>query len=502
MKRIGLLISMFIISFSCDDFLEQDNLEQLTEESFWQTSEDARDGLIAAYAALQAYDGSKWTFFEHMYIAVTWKSDDVLKGSTNYGKSIANFTNGTDDATFTSFWRSNYAGVAYANQVIENVPAIASMSAVEKNAVVAEARFLRGLYYFHLVIAFENIPLITSVPQSPEDFFVEQATPSAVWAQIEEDFIAARDGMPDGQGEDDLGRATSHTATAYLGKLYLFQERFTEAIAQFDAVIGGPYSLLPNYADNFNGVGENGSESVFEIQWSGDRSNGNDERQPFNFEVTPEALGGWELYYPSEWLFTEMQADLTPTGGFSKRVYASIFFDDPLSEMSARGAGVNKFYDKVRDNLSHPYYFKKYADDFDLSVYNGININLMRYADVLLMQAEAMNENGQTTEALALVNQVRIRSNAAPLGTMTQSALRDQIRHHERPIELAMEYTIRWFDLYRWSQSSLFPEPISQTLTAHTKPFVKNFVDGKHDIFPIPLSEINVNANLQQNHGY
>ncbi|MBC6400052.1 MAG: RagB/SusD family nutrient uptake outer membrane protein [Ekhidna sp.] len=502
MRKISLILLVMFISIGCDNFLEQENLSQLTEESFWQNADDARKAIVATYAALQSYNGSKWTFFEHMYIGVTWKSDDILNSSTNYGKSIADFTNGTDDVTFTSFWRSNYAGIAYANQVIENVPGISAMSDSEKTEIIAEAQFLRALYYFHLVVAFENVPLITTVPESPDDFAVEQASPGEVWAQIENDFIAARAGLPDDHGDNDIGRATKNSAIAYLGKVYLFQEKFTEAIAQFNSVIGASYSLLDKYEDNFNGKGENGVESVFEIQWSGDRKNDNDERHPFNYEVTPSALGGWELFYPSDWLMSLMKVDTQATGGFSDRVYASVFFDDPLSVMSQRGAKVNKTYNEVRDELDRSSYFKKYSDDFDLTFYNGININLMRYADILLMQAEALNENGQTDAALSLVNQVRSRSKAVPLATMNQSELRKQIRHHERPVELSMEYTIRWFDLWRWAKSKSAPEPISQTLKNHNKPFADNFRDGVHNIFPIPLSEINVNAKLEQNPGY
>ena len=502
-KYISILIVMFVFLGCSDEYLKQENVQDLTEESFWQNGDDARKALVAAYSALQAYNGSKWTFFEQMYIAVTWKADDILNAPTDYGKSIADFTHGTDDATFTSFWRSNYAGISYANQIIENVPNIpeTAMSASEKAAVIAEAKFLRGLYYFQLVVAFENIPLITEQP-TVDNLFAGQSTPAEVWAQIEADFKEAQGALPGSLEGADVGRATSHTATAYLGKTYLFQEKFADAISEFNKVItGGAYDLLPNYADNFNGQGENGAEAVFEIQWSGDRANGNDERHPFNFEVTPGALGGWELFYPSDWLFTEMQNDLTETDGFSDRVYASIFFDDPLSEMSDRYSGTTKTYDEVRDDLGHPIYFKKYSDDFDLSFYNGININMMRYADVLLMQAEALNENGQTAEALDLVNEVRQRSNAATLAGFSQDELRTQIRHHERPVELSMEYTIRWFDLYRWSKGANV-EPISQTLSDHGKPFAQNFVDGKHDIFPIPLSEINVNENIVQNPGY
>lgn len=504
MKKLLILCGIMFAFAACNDHLDQTNVEELTEVSFWQNEDDARKGVVAAYSALQSFDGSKWTFFEQMYIAVTWKADDVLNGPNDYGKSIADFTNGTDDATFTSFWKSNYAGIYYANQVIENVPNIPSteMSDEDKAAIIAEAKFLRGLYHFHLVVAFENIPMIASTPKSPEDFFVSQTTPEAVWAQIEEDFIAAKGALPSTWSGNDLGRATRQTATAYLGKLYLFQEKFSEAIPEFNAVItSGTYELLPNYADNFNGKGENSVESVFEIQWSGDQSNGNDERHPFNFEVTPTALGGWELFYPSDWLFTEMQNDLTDTAEFSDRVYASIFFDDPMSEMSDRYEGVNRSYADVKDDVSHPIYFKKYAEDFDLSFYNGINIHLMRYADVLLMQAEALNEDNQTGLALDLVNEVRARSNAAALVGLSQAELRTQIRHHERPVELAMEYTIRWFDLYRWSKGAN-PEAISTTLTNHLKPFASNFVDGKHDVFPIPLSDTNINENLVQNPGY
>lgn len=503
MKRYISIIVATLMLYGCNNFLQPENVQDLTESSFWQNAEDARKAMVAAYAPLQSFDGSKWTFFEQMYIAVTWKADDILNAPTDYGKSIADFTNGTDDASVASFWTSNYTGIAYANQIIEKVPGVASMSDAEKKAYVAEAKFLRALYHFHLVVAFENIPLITTVPKSTDDFYVSQVAPAAVWAQIEQDLKDAIAGMPNKQDGEDLGRAGKYTATAYLGKAYLFQEKWSEASAQFgDVIANGGYDLLANYADNFNGAGENGSESVFEIQWSGNRANGNDERHPFNFEVTPGALGGWELYYPSDWLLEEMKTDQTSDGNFSDRVYSSVFFDDPNSKMEDVYTGVNTSYADIKDQLGHPNYFKKYTGQFDLSYYNGINIHLMRYADVLLMQAEALNEQGQTTAAIDLVNEVRRRSNADDLGAMDKDQLRQQIRHHERPVELSMEYTIRWFDLYRWAKGSVAPEPISATLSAHDKPFESNYVDGKHDTFPIPLSEINKNENLVQNTPY
>lgn len=507
MKKYIVILLTTLISFGCDDFLSPNKEEGQSEGSFWQNSKHANQAMIAAYSALQAHDGSKWTFFEQMYIAATWKSDGILNAPTHYGQTIANFTNGADEPTFSAFWKSNYTGIAYANQVIENVPEIVDIEDAEKTELVAEAKFLRAVYHFNLLVAFENIPLITSTQKSTDEFLVSQVAPSVVWEQIEQDLEDAKAGLPATRSAENLGRATSWTASAYLGKAYLFQEKFGDAVTEFTNVVdNGPYDLLASYADNFNGAGENGVESVFEIQWSADRANGNDERHPMNFEVTPGALGGWELFYPSDWLLSEMMLDQTATAEYSDRVYASVFFDDPNSEMLDVYSGVSTPYADVEDDLGHPKYFKKYTGEFDKTYYNGINIHMMRFADVLLMQAEAMNEASaaNTDAAIAVVNRVRTRSSAAEIapGSMTQTELRQQIRHHERPVEMAMEYTIRLFDLYRWANGSAAPEPISATMAAHAKPFADNFEDGKHDIFPIPLEEMNKNKELNQNDGY
>lgn len=513
MKKIIVAIFAICISFSCkQEFLEPENVESLTESSFWQSSEHARQAMTAAYSALQAHNGSKWTFFEEMYIALTWRSDAILNAPTHYGASLADFTNGTDESSVASFWKSNYTGIAYANQIIENIPEMATevLSDEEKTELIAEAKFLRALYHFQLQVGFKNIPMIINTPKTPDDFFVTQTDEASVWSQIEQDLMDAKAGLPANRSDNDLGRATSWTASAYLGKIYLFQEKFPQAVTELTSVVdNGPYDLLPNYEDNFNGVGENGVESVFEIQWSANPENDRDETNPINYEVAPSALGGWELFYPSDWLMTEMMLDQTATAEYSDRVYGSVFFNDANSEMGHIRTGEMVPYADVAASLSHPKFFKKYSAVFDIPKtgrYSGINMHLMRFADVLLMQAEAMNEaNAANTDAaIAIVNRVRARSNASDIapGSMTQAQLRQQIRHHERPVELSMEYTIRWFDLYRWANGTTAPEPISGIMAAHNKPSASNFVDGKHDFFAIPLEEINKNSNLNQHDVY
>ena len=506
MKNIKyIIIAVLLVGFvnSCsDDFIEVQNKEVLTESSFWQTEDHAMQALTAAYAAMQSSSGSKWAFFEEMYTSMAYRADDVENNTAeSYGRALASFTNTTEESGPYNIWQASYAGIGRANQLLQQVPNMESLSDDTKKVLVAEAKFLRAYYYFWLVTGFENVPLVTSFSGELENLFPSQAPQADVWAQIETDLSEAEGDLLASHPSEWKGRATSGAAKSLLGKVYLFQEKWGQAESKLAEVTGMGYSLLPNYADNFNGNSENGNESVFEIQFSGDRSNGNDERQVFNFQVSPYAFGGWELFYPSEWLVEEMKTDVDGGGNISDRVYESIFFDDPNSEMYSMSDETEVAYGDVSGSLNHPKYFKKYSDNADESFYNGTNLSVIRYADVLLMYAEALNENNNTSLAIDQVNIVRARGGAVALGVLTKEELRAQIRHHERPVELAMEFGIRWFDLYRWQRGSTATESIKTTLENHNKPFAENFQD-KHIVFPIPLQEININTNLNPNPGW
>lgn len=490
------------ISSCSDDFIEVANKETLTDSSFWQTEDHALQALTATYGALHGADGSKWTFFEEIYVAMAYRADDQINNTAEtYGRNLASFSNTTEDSGPNNIWKTSYAGISRANQILEKVPNIEALSQETKDVIVAEAKFLRAYYYFWLVTGFENVPLVTTFEVELQNLFPEQSESSVIWSQIEKDLTEAEANLLTEHAAEWKGRATKGAAKALLGKVYLFQEKWPQAEVKFAEVVAMDYALLDNYADNFNGNSENGPESIFEVQFSGDRSNGNDERQVFNFEISPYAFGGWELFFPSKWLVDEMKTDVDANGDPSERVYESIFFDDPKSDMYSMEATAKIPYSDVAENLNNPNYFKKYSFNTDEEFYNGTNITLIRFADVLLMYAEALNENGKTPEAIIEVNKVRERGNAVPLTTMTQTELRNQIRHHERPVELAMEFGIRWFDLYRWQRGSTATESIKSTLEAHNKPFSENFQD-KHIVFPIPLQEININDKLQQNPGW
>lgn len=506
LKKIAAVVLFSGLFLSCSkNYLDIADKQNITEQSFWQTRQNALEGITATYAALQGYDGSKWTFFEEIYTTLTYRSDDIENNTVeSYGKSIASFTDGTDVSGVWNLWTTCYVGIGRANQVLEKVPSIEAMTEQERKEIVGEARFLRAYFYFVLINGFENVPLVLATEKDINKLKVPQASPDEVWTQIENDLLEAEAALPSSYDDSQIGRATQGAAKAMLGKVYLFREKWQAAETKFKE-LDGKYSLLNNYEDNFTGLRENSSESVFEIQFSGDRTL-SDEMHPFNYEVRPYAIDGWELFYPSNWLVAEMKKDTTASGAYSSRVYNSIFFDDPQSKIWDLNVPANEVsYSSLAGTLNHPHYFKKYAYPYDRSgSYTGVNISLIRYADVLLMLAEALNENGKTDDAIGRINEVRARSGTKAIenGSLTQAECRELLRNHERPVELSMEFGIRWFDLIRWAKGATAPISIKSVLTIHNKPAAANFIDNKHIRYAIPALERAVNPNLIQNNGY
>jgi len=509
-SKFSVILFFIAMAFlvSCDkDFLDLKNESQLSSDSFWKTKAQVEQAMIATYAGLQTYDGDKWTFFEELWTGMNYKGDDITNNPAEpYGRDISNFTVNADNSNVLNIWRTWYAIIGRANQVIQKVPGVSEteLTQNEKDQYLAEARFLRALSYMYLVVYFENIPLVTTFETDENKLYPSQAAPSEVWNLIETDFQFAADHLPAAYSAEQLGRATKWAAKSFLGKAYLAQEKWEASRDIFAEVVNSnTYDLVDDYSSLFDGSYENGSESVFEIQFSADRSNGNDERVPINFEGVPYELGGWELYYPTEWIVSQLKQDKKSDGSYSDRVYGTIFFDDPNSTMYNLDTDTLVSWADFAALGGNRPFFKKFSYAVDRQNYIGTNIHLMRYADVLLMYAEALNETNQTGAAIGIVNEVRGRSHAADLpGNLSKDALRTQIRHHERPAELSMELGIRWFDLYRWAKGTTAPESAKQTLINHNKPFASNYVEPKHNLFPIPAYEKNTNSKLLQNTGY
>jgi tetratricopeptide (TPR) repeat protein len=510
-----LLVTAGICGTGCNKKLEQVNPNAQTSATFWKSGTDALQGINAAYAPL-LLDGAYMRFTP---ILLDVRGDDIRSNSPWTAISgVGKFALGTSDASGYGWaFDEYYEGVYRCNQVLDNVPAI-SMEDGLKKRVMGQAYFLRGLYFFHLVNLFGSVALPITSPQSSSDFFAPQATQEEGWKQVIADFKAAADLLPvsyanvEGPDVNQLGRATKGAAMGYLGKAYLFNKMYTEAAAQFKAVIDlGVYDLMPDYKDNFTENKENNIESVFEVQFS-TTVGGTD----LGWQGIPSSTWGktsaraitygapnfgWTDVQPSFSVFNEFQQEKTADGKTDPRLDATIFYNkpgeliygQPFAQVYANSSYLNDIFCRKYENGDG-----NKANEFDWK--SGINERLMRYADILLMYAECLNELGQTAQAAPYIQRVRTRASlpdiTAKLAGMSQQEMRDQLAH-ERLLEFCLEGH-RFDDIRRWGW---LQDAAKLAMLKQRDPEFANYKPGK-ELYPIPQGEIDNNPGFKQNPTY
>lgn len=476
MKKIIAFIATVSIATSCN-VLDQVPESAFTPTNFYKNSDDAIAAISSVYDQLNTQD----LYNQVMWIVQDQATDDAEWGG---GRSTANqakndldkytFTPAT--STFQSTWSAMYRAINRANAAIERIPAI-TMDPALQGRLIAEAKFMRGFYYFTLVRFFGDVPLTLTETTSLTDLQMSRTPKEEVYAQIIQDFTEAESVLPAIYSGADRGRATKGAATAFLAKVHLTRKDWTNAAAKAKQVIdSGNYDLWPTYAEAFSIANKNGKEAVFEVQ----------------------ALGGG--FGEGSW----MQGYMRPN--FDRVNNIAGFGDDPVTK------NLYETYtaaDKRRDvnirvysatttpaapaSVDFPGYVYKYLDPSATANGEGSNnFPVIRYADVLLMYAEALNEIGAgNAEAFAAVNKVRFRAGLAPLpASLSQAAFRDAILL-ERRLELAFEGH-RWFDLVRTGK-------LVEAIKAQN-PTIQ--VTQDHLLLPIPQTERDVNPNLTQNPGY
>jgi hypothetical protein len=536
LTRLGLAGALLLSATGCEKkILDQVNPNLPTVESSWQTSDDAVRGSTACYAGLQGLGMyRRWLNFAFDI------RDDIGWSQSPWGE-LADFTRfvqaNYDFEVSNNIWRDHYRTIFRCNQVLDRVPTITTMDATLQKRVLAEAKFLRALCYFNLASLYGNVPLALVYTTD-----LSQTTPQAkeadVWAQVYKDLREAAPDLPASYSASDVGRATKGAAQALLGKAYMQNRRWADAQAQFALVIDpGTYRLTAAYTDNFRHTSENNSESIFEVQFSDEKKGGNDSG---NGPDATSSQGGQRSQFwgvaglPGEslgfndgevrpWLVNEFLKEPTTTGQRDPRLAATVFYNRRSqtlfptalpqdADTLAYGRGfLSRYHSDPKGDpqginalrLRSRVYWRKYqtdyyrtAEDFD----SPINQRVIRYADILLLQAEALNELGRTTDAIALINQVRQRPSVslAPLetGGFTQASLRTQLMH-ERATELAGE-GVRWFDLQRWGL--LDNQTGVDQLKAHDAQF-NSFVLDKSRLLPLPQTDVDL-LRLTQNSGY
>ncbi|HEU4789775.1 MAG TPA: RagB/SusD family nutrient uptake outer membrane protein, partial [Flavobacterium sp.] len=470
------------------------------------------EGINATYSSLLT-DG---TYMRSTPLLLDLKGDDTRSNSPwgamyNVGRFNSNVT---DAAIYGWCYETCYQGIFRANQVLTNVPNIDMADAALKNRILGQAYFLRGLYLFHMVNMFKNVPVPTEIA-----VYYPQKTQEEGWAQVIADFKAAADLLPttytgiSGIDAGEKGRATKGAALGYLGKAYLFTKDFTNAKATFKQVIdSGVYSLVSNYRDNFTDANENNSESLFEVQfsreaggvalgWGGIPASNWGKTSARAITYAPRAFG-WTDVQPTWTLFNEYHDELTTSGAVDPRLDATMFYNKPGTKLY--GQDFATFYAANPGDLNDIFCRKyensdgAYANEYDWR--SGINERLLRYADILLMYAECLNETGDTPGAYTYIQMVRDRVGLPNLSTakpgLSQAAMRDQIGH-ERFLEFPLEGH-RFDDIRRWG----WLEDAAKLAWLKSRDVEYDSYAPGREYFPIPQLDMDNNPGMTQNPSY
>jgi hypothetical protein len=514
MKKIVCYICLILSITGCKKQLDLQNPNSKTIDLYWKTADDAQLGVNAIYNSL-IQDGT----YMRMFPALTDVRGDDFTGDSPWGDlvQVGKFSIPSSSGPVQWIWAAHYQMIWRANQVIINVPAI-EMNAELKTRIIGQARFLRGLALFNLANTYKMVPVPTELPTDKSKYQIPTASDEVLWNQIFDDFKAAKAALPDNYGTvsgpdvGQVGRATKGAATGMLGKAYLYKKRWAEAAAEFNELINGAqkgkYSLMANFRDNFKETVENNTESIFEVQFGqpdavggtimnyGGEPNANWKQVSSTGRTYAMDGFGYSDFLPTRWIYNEFKAEKTIAGKSDPRLLATIASFEPDDNSTT-------VYGRPWPFASTMIYPRKYTHDGlswpgnDDQENSGINYRIMRYADVLLMYAEALNETGATASAYSYIQQVRTRAGLADLSLarpqMNQAQMRDQIAH-ERALEFSVE-SVRINDIIRWGW--LYDTEKLTQLKSHDPDF-ETWRPGK-EYLPIPLSELNVNPNLQRN---
>lgn len=465
----------------------EDPKTSVVESNFYKTKDDAIAAVNSVYAYLNALSSGDFEGVYHsgFYVVAGLASDELQNQQfSDAMDKIATFTYGPDNDAVLKMWSIHYKAITIANIAINRIPGIA-MDAALRARLVNEAKFLRGILYFDLVRLYKNVPLVLTeeAPLKPA-----QANPEEVYTQIISDLTAAKDLPSSYTAGDGLGRATGGAAEAFLAKVYLTRKEWEKCRSSCMNIINSNrYELYADFKDLWKISSVNGKETIFSVQFG--TANGavifwEDGQQNVRFlptELGKEIAGvnaqGWQV--PTQQLYNSFETD-------DRR--RSVTFLTTIHETSGNVLTIRPYIQKYWDRTAEP-----------LAGNTENEYKLMRYADVLLMCAEANNELGNSGEAHRYINMVRKRArfngtdylNTVPdYAGLSQTQFRTAVLK-ERRMEFVAEGQ-RWFDLARTGTL--------ETLVPLAKPGVTPA--ARFYLYPIPQREIDINTSLQQNPNY
>jgi hypothetical protein len=472
---------------SCNKLTENPK-SVIVSSQFYQTTSDATSAVNSVYGTLNSDPAGDFPLYgRQLNLLVENGSDNQTYSPSNTNpdvRALGTASYITSNSRVQKVWQQLYYGINRANIAIDNIPAI-QMDTTLRARLIRESKFIRALLYFNLVRLYGDVPLVLHNPNSTniDNLLIARTPTNDVYTQIISDLKDATN-LPKTYGTADLGRATSGAAHTLLAKVYLTRQGWTDALTELNTVINGGYgyALFPNYYDAFQKATKNGEEHIFSVQFETNLGEANSV-QDLSQSFTSFNTGTFPIDIPADSSVYKLFSanDTRRAVTFYSSVYnaatgQTVVFNNPYAPY------FNKFVDYSLSPLSS-------------QTQSGINYPVLRYADVLLMQAEALNEinGGPTSDAYTAINQVRTRAHIANLTTgLNQSDFRDSV-FLERRKEFIQEGH-RWFDLVRQGGTVLVD-------ALHKIP-VKSAASAKNTLFPIPLVEIQTNPKLKQNPGY
>ena len=525
------LLLVLSLTMCSEDVLDKQPLGTLTDETFYKTEKDFDAATLAPYSTMlnltyEQNGAGLWNGFLK-------PDDDVQHRDPNDAMDVFNWT--PTNNNFGWVWANAYKGIARANTVLDQLPKADRFGDPSKKPrYEGEAKFMRAWWYFLLATNWGNVPILTSVPTSIEGTMVGNSAPGEVWDLIEADLTFAAANLPADYG-NEKGRATKWTAQALLGKVQIYRAqwfnlpaKYAEAATNLQAVVNSnAFKLTANYGDNFSQTRENNEESLFEVQdTEGDNINswgttdtGGRAGHAWTIYVSPSCYYGPVTgCAPKSWGMGYGQIDITPSlfaefePGDPRRYYTMYsegeVYDGTTSPPTLFSAGWSRT-GHTPAKYNRPWDPNRFPNNWSEN-----NLRLIRYADVLLLLAEAkLLGANDVAGAAALVNQVRARARTTPVPAEANitpnlpdvpaagapAAWHKQYLQHERRVELATEWDYRYEDLVRWHRAGLI-----NIKTDVNFGYPESNANWKETYLlkPVPQSEIDLNPNLQQNPGY
>lgn len=492
----GLLSSLLL--FSCgEDFLNKTDPTRLVENNFYETEDQVEQALNGVYSQLQGIILNQWQYNEFITDNTTLHFNPTNRGNGPALEAIEFWQINASTTNIANLYNSYYQALVNINTTLSKLEEATFDEGVAR-VFEGQLKFLRAYYYFNLVQYFGEVVIITEPLENPDEAWDYARQPVAsVYELIDSDLQTAVATLPESYDASQTGRVTKGAALALLGKTQLTRKQYPEAVSTLKQVLPLGYELLSDYADVFDPANKNHKESIFDVQFQGDNDLG--EWSNFIYTFAPRESEGAVIKFPGQngagWNLPSRDMIASYEAGDLRKAVSLLEGYTNLDGEWVPVPFINKY--------NHPHSIRERAND---------NWPVLRYSDVLLMLAEAINEaSGPTSEAVGYLNQVRERAGLAPLNGLAKDAFRDAVLH-ERRIELAFE-NHRWFDLKRTKT----PEELAAFLNAYGEFEKSNPTTSRHGLpftegdfrfepyevlFPIPTDQILINPELTQNEGY